>query len=307
MDAATGGGWVPPATLGEEHQTRGHAPFEASVRLINPLQRYISLVEHSMPPNSGRCRHCFALFSTSRALRSHINRVHTRDFLFVCDDTACSYRSFGFLAMIAHDRRHHFGRRMFSVGFKQSEPTDSQPALYEVVPLSQVETYGSLWNSADNRQRRRCLPDQVRMNNGSDSLRLFPPISPYPSPGEQGTDVACMGIEGGQAWANNSLDLSQVQRPGIIGWTLLPPASYQSAPYTVCPGIGGGQAQIDIDPVPVRSENRDCAPLPPLPEQGTLGTGEACPGDELTGDFRDIYHTFKQRLESLQPGPSLYV
>ena len=309
MDAVTGGGPVPPATLNEKHQTRRHAPVKAAVRLSNPLRRYISVVEHSTPPGSGRCRHCLAQFSTNRAFRAHVNSSHTKDLLFVCDDTVCGYQSFSFLAMGSHDRRYHLGRRMFSVGFRQSELTGSQPIQYEMVPLSEEQTHGFMWYSPDNRRRRRCLSEQVRVNNASNSLRLFHPVSFFPLLGQQGTDATCARVvEGGQASANNRLDLPQVQRPENISW-ILPPASYQSAPYAACPSVDVGQARTNIDPVPYhkQSENRDCAPLPPLPEQGTRSTGKACPGDELTGDFRDIYYTFKQRLEGLQPDPNRYI
>ena len=308
MDAVTGGGSVPPATLDEKHQTKGHAPVKVAVRLSNPLRRYISLVEHSTPPGSGRCRHCLTEFSTNRGLRAHVNMSHTKDLLFVCDDTACGYQSFSFVAIVAHDRRQHLGRRMFSVGFRQSELSGSQPVLYEIVPLSAEQIHGFLWNSPERRHRRRCLADQSGVNNGSNTLRLFHPISFLPLPDKQGTGVTCVRSEGGQASANNSLDLAQVQRPENISWTLAP-WSHQSAPYAACPSVDVGLAQTNVDPVPYhrRSENRGCAPLPPLPEQGTRSTGEACPGDELTGDFRDIYHTFKQRLESLQPDPNLYI
>ena len=305
MDAVTGGGSMPPATLDEKHQTKGHAPVKAAVRLSNPLRRYISLVEHSTPPGSGRCRHCLARFPTNRGFRAHVNVSHTKDLLFVCDDTACGYQSFSFLAIVAHDRRHHLGRRMFSIGFRQSELTGSQPVLYEMVPLSEEQIHGFLWNSPDHHQRLRCLPGQVEAKVGSNPLRLFHPISFFPLPDKQGAGVTCVRAECGQASANNSLDLSQVQRPENISWTL-PPGSYQSAPNAARPSVDVGPARTNIDPV-VRSENRDCAPLPPLPEQGTRSTGKACPGDELTGDFRDIYHTFKQRLESLQPDPNLYI
>ena len=309
MDAVTGGGSVPPATLDEKRQTKGRAPVKAAVRLSNPLQRYISLVEHSTPPGSGCCRHCLTKFPTNKGLRAHVNVSHTKDLLFVCDDTVCGYQTFSFVAMVAHDRRHHLGRRMFSVGFRQSELSASQPVLYEIVPLSEEQTNGFVWSSPDHRQRLRCLPDQVGVNIGSNPLRLFHPISFFPLPDKQVTGATCERlIECGRASANNSLDLSQVQRSENISRTL-PPESYQSTPNAAFPSVDVGQARTNIDPIPYhkRSENRDCAPLPPLPEQGTRSTGEACPGDELTGDFRDIYHTFKQRLEALQPDPNLYI
>ena len=273
MDAVTGASSVLPAAPRENRQDKKHVLAKSTARSVNPLPRFINIDEHSTTPGSRRCKHCLNLFSTNRTFRAHINRFHTKDVLLMCNDIGCGYQSFSFTAICAHDRRYHNNKHFFSVGYRKSELIPYQPIKYEIVPLSEVLAGRYRWPPGDNRQGGRCSsgPDLGCVNTVSIPPRSYYleniNCSPQPARGAQSIDYSCVDVGDNQASASNGSDLAQVQRPENIDWT----------------------------------------PLSPESDQRARSAGKACPGIEPTGDFRDIYHIFKLKLDTLQPDPSRYV
>lgn len=259
MDAVTATRSMLPATPQEEHQNNRHTQVRVPVKVCNLLQRYIDAAEHTTEPGSWHCKYCFSVLTTNRTFREHINRCHTKDVLFLCNDGECNYQSFSFLSLCSHDRRYHNSRRNLSVGFRRSEIIQYQPTLYEIVTPSKDLAGRCQWVWED----KPCgyFPDdgQTGTKNSPPVYHLqrpenisWTPPSPLPGQDAQSTDS---GDEEDQAWASNGSLLAQEQRIGS------PPS-----------------------------------------EQGA---DEACPAFEPTDDFRDIYHLFKQKLDTLQLDPNL--
>lgn len=260
MDAVTATSSMLPAAPHEERQNNRHTLVRVPIKVCNLLERYIDIAEHTTTPGSRHCKYCFSVLTTQRTFTEHINRCHTKDVLFLCNDGECNYQSFSFLSFCNHDRRYHNSRRNLSVGFRRSEILQSQPTVYEVVTPSRDLAGRCQWVWED----KPCgfSPDdgQTGANNSPPVYHLqrpenisCTPLSPLPDQGAQSTDSASSGDEEDQAWENNGAFPAQEQRSGNIG---SPPS-----------------------------------------EQGA---DEACPAFEPTDDFRDIYHFFKQKLEALQ-------
>ena len=227
MDTVTATSSMRPATPHAKHQKSRHVLVSTPVKMSNLLQRYINAAEHTISPGSWHCKYCLNVLTTNRTFREHINRCHTKDVLFLCNNADCDYQCFSFISLCSHDRRYHNSSRNFSVGFRRSEIIESQPTLYEIMAFSKDQAGRCQWVWEDTPCRH--LPDA------------------------------------GQTWANNGPPVFHLQRP----------------------------------------ENISQTPLSPLPDQGTQGADKPCPAFEPSGDFRGIYHLFKQKLDTLQPDPSL--
>lgn len=210
-----------PATPHEKRQKSRHILAKTPIKASKLLEHYINVPEHTTTPGSWHCKHCLNVLTTKRTFLEHINRCHTRDVLFLCNDANCGYQCFSFISLCSHDRRFHQSRRSFSYAFRCSELIQSQPTLYEVVGFAREQEGRHLWVWEDNPCRK--LPDGGRRTG-----------------------------------VYNSQPVSHMQRPKDISCT---------------------------------------SPLPS--GQDTRGVDEACPAFEPTADFREIYHTFKQKLATL--------
>ena len=271
MDAITATSSMRPATPHAQSQKNRHVLVRSPVRMSNPLQRYINIAEHTTTPGSWHCKYCHSVLTTSRTFKEHINRCHTKDVLFLCNDGNCDYQCFSFLSLCGHDRRYHGSRRFFSVGFRRSEIIQYQPTLYEIVAFSKRQEGRCQWFWENNHQVYRHLPDgsQTWANSGPPVSYIrrpestsWTPLSSLPDQDEEGTDSACEGVEEDQARESNGSLLAQEQQLGNIG-------------------------------------------SPPPSGQGAQSSDKACPVFEPTDDFRDIYHIFKHKLDTLQLDPNL--
>ena len=263
MDAVTATSSMRAATPHKQRQKNRHVLVKTPVRMSNPLQHYINIAEHTTTPGSWHCKYCLSVLTTNRTFREHINRCHTKDVLFLCSDAHCDYQCFSFLSICSHDRRYHNSRRFFSVGFRRSEIMQSQPTLYEIVAFSKEQEGRCLWVWEENRQVYRHL------------------------------------LDGGQTWANNGPPVPRIRRSESISASPLSPLPDLGAKSTdsACAGVEENQARESNGSLP--AQEQQSAPPPPS-GQGAQGADEACPAFEPTDDFRDIYRTFKQKLDTLQ-------
>ena len=263
MDAVTASRSMPPATPHTEHQKNRYVRVKTPVKVGSLLRRCINIAEHTATPCSLHCKYCLSVLTTKRTFREHINRCHTKDVLFLCNHADCSYNCFSFLSLCSHDRRYHNSIRNFSVGFRRSEIMHSQPTLYEIVAFSKDQSGRCQWAGEDN------LP-------------------------------ACLNLpNGGQTWANNGPPVSHLQRPGNISQTPLPPLPDPGAQSTDSVCAGDDQARERNGSLPAQRSGNIDSPLPS--GQVALGADQACPAFEPTDKFREIFHIFKQKLDTLHP------
>ena len=202
MDAVTTTSSMFPATPPEEGQNNRHKLVRVPIRVCNLLERYIDTAKHTTTPGSWRCKYCFNVLTTQRSFREHINRCHTRDVLFLCDNGDCNFHSFSFLSFCAHDRRYHNSRRHLSVGFRRSEIIQSQPTAYEVVKTSRDLAGQCQWVwedkpcgfSPDDGQTGANISPPAYHRQRSENIN-WSPLSPLPDQDAQSTDSASSGDE----------------------------------------------------------------------------------------------------------------